>query len=391
MNRITAIKTIVFIYVYFIFNFRAKLFLISTRAGGLGINLFGANRVVIFDASWNPSNDMQSIFRVFRFGQQKPCYIYRFVAQATMEEKIYNRQVVKLSLSSRVVDEHQVERHFKFDDITEMYKYNPDEKSERPTPPVPKDRLLADLLISHKDWIDSYFEHDTLLVNKQDEELTEEERKAAWEEYRTENDRRPVPSNLSMADLVTLQKIKARLLERFPEAPDLRIQATAEMVLGKINNLRMMLHQFNMTQATLSPEQKAETEKHIKDLQDWIAIALNGTAGGGAQVQQSSGVNSASQYRNNTTYSRSRPPPPAMLRMPSRLQSMDPVARQQMQANFMQSLSRVIPNAHTVNGQVNHQQQQWIPSYAQRLPYAPNGPTNLNNVGGTPDSPLTLD
>jgi len=169
---------------------RAKLFLISTKAGGLGINLFGANRVVIFDASWNPSNDMQSIFRVYRFGQSKPCYIYRLVAQATIEEKIYNRQVVKLSLSSRVVDEHQVERHFKFDDINEMFKFNPDEKTERPTPPVPKDRLLADLLISHREWIDSYFEHDTLLTNKVDEELSEEERKQAWEEYRFENERR---------------------------------------------------------------------------------------------------------------------------------------------------------------------------------------------------------
>lgn len=61
-------------------NTQVKCFLISAKAGGQGINLVGANRVILLDTSWNPSSDQQNIFRVFRLGQKRKCYIYRLLA-----------------------------------------------------------------------------------------------------------------------------------------------------------------------------------------------------------------------------------------------------------------------------------------------------------------------
>ena len=78
----------------------------------MGINLFGANHVVIFDASWNPAEDSQAIFRVYRFGQQLPVHVYRLVAHQLMEGKIYNKQVVKTALSMHVVEDQHAKQHF---------------------------------------------------------------------------------------------------------------------------------------------------------------------------------------------------------------------------------------------------------------------------------------
>ncbi|KAK1766565.1 P-loop containing nucleoside triphosphate hydrolase protein [Phialemonium atrogriseum] len=107
------------------------IFLLSSKAGGCGLNLIGANRLVLFDPDWNPAADQQALARVWRDGQKKDCFVYRFIATGTIEEKIFQRQSHKQSLSSCVVDSAEdVERHFSLDSLRELFQYRGDTRSD---------------------------------------------------------------------------------------------------------------------------------------------------------------------------------------------------------------------------------------------------------------------
>ena len=88
------------------------LFLLSTRAGGVGINLVSASKVVIFEPSWNPANDMQAMDRSFRIGQRQDVHVYRFVASNTVEEKVYQRQLYKQSQEGLALKQQDETRLF---------------------------------------------------------------------------------------------------------------------------------------------------------------------------------------------------------------------------------------------------------------------------------------
>ncbi|KAJ6446528.1 chromatin-remodeling complex ATPase chain isw-1 [Purpureocillium lavendulum] len=85
-------------------NGEQEVYLISTTAGGIGLNIQGANRVVIFDYKWNPVQEQQAIGRAYRIGQPKPVYVYRFMVAGSFEEDLHNKAVFKTQLASRVVD-----------------------------------------------------------------------------------------------------------------------------------------------------------------------------------------------------------------------------------------------------------------------------------------------
>ncbi|KAJ4756240.1 Chromodomain-helicase-DNA-binding protein 5 [Rhynchospora pubera] len=84
-------------------------FLLSTRAGGLGINLATADTVIIFDSDWNPQNDLQAMSRAHRIGQQETVNIYRFVTSKSVEEDILERAKKKMVLDHLVIQKLNAE------------------------------------------------------------------------------------------------------------------------------------------------------------------------------------------------------------------------------------------------------------------------------------------
>ncbi|XP_076267003.1 uncharacterized protein LOC143200458 isoform X1 [Rhynchophorus ferrugineus] len=173
-------------------NTTLRLFIMSTKVGGLGLTLTAANRVLIMSVNWNPSCDIQSVFRVFRFGQTKPVYVYRLIARDTMEERRYKRQVTKLAVSHRVVDKYQVRRHYNMNDFQEMYSVRPSFGDIRPLPNVPDDKILAKL-VQKFSFLYKWHEHQKLLANQPEEDLNEQEKNAAWEEFNKKDDGQPEP------------------------------------------------------------------------------------------------------------------------------------------------------------------------------------------------------
>jgi SNF2 family DNA or RNA helicase len=81
-----------------------NVFLISLKAGGVGLNLTAADTVIHYDPWWNPASENQATDRAWRIGQQQPVFVYKLIAQGTLEEKIQEMQRRKGELASAVLD-----------------------------------------------------------------------------------------------------------------------------------------------------------------------------------------------------------------------------------------------------------------------------------------------
>ena len=97
------------------------VFLLTTKVGGLGINLTGADRVIIYDPDWNPSTDVQARERAWRLGQKREVKIYRLMTPGTIEEKIFNRQMFKQVLINKVLKDPKNIQKFENKDLYDLF------------------------------------------------------------------------------------------------------------------------------------------------------------------------------------------------------------------------------------------------------------------------------
>ncbi|KAI8055731.1 SMARCA1 protein [Syncephalis plumigaleata] len=102
------------------------IFLLTTRAGGLGINLVTADIVILYDSDWNPQVDLQAMDRAHRIGQKKQVWVFRFITENAIEEKVLERAAQKLRLDQLVIQQGRVSQQQKAaskDELLDMIRH----------------------------------------------------------------------------------------------------------------------------------------------------------------------------------------------------------------------------------------------------------------------------
>lgn len=105
------------------------IFLLSTRAGGLGINLASADTVILYDSDWNAQADLQAMDRAHRIGQRKPVNVYRLITEHSVEERILRRAMAKLRLDTLVIQQGRLteqKKNLEKSELLDMIRYGAD-------------------------------------------------------------------------------------------------------------------------------------------------------------------------------------------------------------------------------------------------------------------------
>ena len=108
-----------------------RILLLSSKAGGVGLNLIGCSRLILFDPDWNPAKDKQAMSRIWRDGQKRICFIYRLFCTGTIEEKIYQRQLQKNQISESIIEEHlEMGKSLSMEQLLKVFQLNTETRCE---------------------------------------------------------------------------------------------------------------------------------------------------------------------------------------------------------------------------------------------------------------------
>mmetsp|Transcript_972 Transcript_972/g.3349 ORF Transcript_972/g.3349 Transcript_972/m.3349 type:complete len:1509 (-) Transcript_972:62-4588(-) len=173
------------------FNTRkdVSVFFISTKAGGMGINLTGATRILIYDVLWNPMWNSQALFRSYRYGQKKSVFVYRLCTVDCIEEVLWSRCTAKSWLFEKVVNDSNPTRSISFADLELQPSLDETDKRIFNDQDFKHDKVFCDAYEKMKRIIRDVYSYDSLYEEDLDDKLTEEERREAELEEEQMKDR----------------------------------------------------------------------------------------------------------------------------------------------------------------------------------------------------------
>ncbi|KXH61482.1 SNF2 super family protein [Colletotrichum salicis] len=232
------------------------VYLISTTAGGVGLNIHGASRVVIFDFKYNPIHEQQAVGRAYRIGQRKPVYVYKFISGGTYEQALHNRSVFKTQLASRVVDSENPKRWSKKDNEYAKARWEPDQDDLSPY--VGKDTVL-DSLLTHpgmSQGIRSIVMTDTFEEEDTSEILTPEDLKDVKNQVYMNSIRNTDPEKYREMELARIATLGAPALvgatSFMPQTETFGVVGSSGQTPIPVPNLSQM-HNFHTAQAFTPP------------------------------------------------------------------------------------------------------------------------------------------
>uniref|UniRef100_A0A8D3BBQ4 Chromodomain-helicase-DNA-binding protein 1-like n=1 Tax=Scophthalmus maximus TaxID=52904 RepID=A0A8D3BBQ4_SCOMX len=249
-------------------NFSSKdifIFLLSTKAGGVGLNLTAADTVIFMDTDFNPQNDLQAAARCHRIGQNRPVKVIRLLTRDTVEEIMYARAVSKLHLTNTVIEEGRFSLLDQAQSLSEILKFGVDKllsSDESSVQDVKLEKILGPSRDGH--WVDD--EDSTSLREEEQEEEEEEEEEENDHMYYF--DGRDYSKNPTSDDHESFDRLLEEQLDKFQrtagEGPALRNKTGVRSRLFFFQLRETYVKRKHLTEAELELRQQRREEAAAK-------------------------------------------------------------------------------------------------------------------------------